>query len=151
MRALTLWRPWEIAILSGSKTVENRSWPPPKSVIGTRIALHAGKKYDYVSAEAIKQVLGLATIESTPGVIVGTVLIAGYVKIGTKGRDGTATSPELLPLLKSVWFFGEYGWALQDVRALAKPVPCKGMQGLWVVPPEIEAEVLRQEQGRTRP
>lgn len=145
MKALTLWRPWEMAILCGSKQVENRSWPPPKSAIGTRIALHAGKQYDYAAAETIKGRLGFTTIVSTPGVIVATVLIAGYVKIGTKGREGTATSPELLPLLASPWFFGEYGWALQDVRPLVKPVQCKGMQGLWTIPSDIEAEVLRQE------
>ena len=44
----------------------------------------------------------------------------------------------------SRWFVGPFGWLLADVRALAAPVPCRGAQGLWAIPPDVETEVLRQ-------
>ncbi len=44
----------------------------------------------------------------------------------------------------SEWFFGPFGWILQDVVALAKPVPCRGAQGLWQPPADVAARVLEQ-------
>lgn len=40
--------------------------------------------------------------------------------------------------LSSPWFFGPFGWALDEIRPLAEPVPCKGALGLWRVPEHIE-------------
>ena len=37
---------------------------------------------------------------------------------------------------------GRYAWLLDDVRALAEPVPCRGRQGLWTLPEEV-ARALR--------
>ena len=42
-RALTLWPEWLLAICLLDKRVENRPRPPFAGLIGTRIALHAGK------------------------------------------------------------------------------------------------------------
>ena len=54
MKALTIWRPWTWAILHlperHRKGVENRTWAPPTTVLGERIAIHAGLHFD---AEAI--------------------------------------------------------------------------------------------------
>ena len=41
-RAITLWPEWAGSIAYLDKRVENRTWEPPKDVIGTRIAIHAG-------------------------------------------------------------------------------------------------------------
>lgn len=43
LKALTIWPEWAWAIRWLGKDVENRTWHPPKSIIGKRIALHAGK------------------------------------------------------------------------------------------------------------
>jgi len=42
MKVLTIWPEWVWSILYLGKMVENRSWKPPESLIGGRIALHAG-------------------------------------------------------------------------------------------------------------
>lgn len=47
MKAITLYQPWASLIALGVKTIETRSWPAPGSLIGERIAIHAGKKVDY--------------------------------------------------------------------------------------------------------
>lgn len=40
--ALTLWPEWAYAVAHLGKDVENRSWPPPQTVIRKRIAIHGG-------------------------------------------------------------------------------------------------------------
>jgi hypothetical protein len=42
------------------------------------------------------------------------------------------------------WFFGPFGYVLRDVRALATPVPCRGWQGFWTLPDDIESAVNEQ-------
>jgi len=39
---------------------------------------------------------------------------------------------------------GPVGWVLDNVRPLTTPVACKGTQGLWAVPPDVEAAVRAQ-------
>ena len=36
---------------------------------------------------------------------------------------------------------GRFAWKLRDVRPLPQPIPCKGAQGIWKVPAELEAQV----------
>jgi len=45
MKAITLWPEWAFAIARLDKRIENRTWEPPRSLIGTgeQIAIHAGK------------------------------------------------------------------------------------------------------------
>ena len=43
MKAITLHQPWASLIAEGIKTIETRSWAPPRQLIGQRIAIHAGK------------------------------------------------------------------------------------------------------------
>jgi len=44
MKALTLWQPWAQLVALGVKTIETRSWRPPTSLIGERIAVHASAR-----------------------------------------------------------------------------------------------------------
>ena len=44
MKAISLWQPWASLIAAGAKTIETRSWAPPKAIIGQRIAIHAAKR-----------------------------------------------------------------------------------------------------------
>ncbi|OAI22896.1 hypothetical protein A1351_20220 [Methylosinus sp. R-45379] len=44
MKALTIWQPWCSLIIVGAKPYEFRSWEAPRSVVGQRIALHAGAR-----------------------------------------------------------------------------------------------------------
>ncbi|MDP3703221.1 MAG: hypothetical protein Q8R78_02410 [Candidatus Omnitrophota bacterium] len=39
---------------------------------------------------------------------------------------------------------GRWAWELKNPRRLAAPIPCRGRQGMWDVPPEIEALVVQQ-------
>lgn len=152
MRALTLWRPWDTAILYLGKPVENREWGPPSNLIGQRIALHSGKKFDEEGACTIVKLCHAAQFpppafveacldraEKLDSVILGTVRIARVLE----RRQQHFGAPD--PLATSPWFFGSFGWVCEDVIAFPEPVPCKGAQGLWTLPPDVEARVRDQE------
>lgn len=154
MLALTLWRPWDTAILRLGKPVENRDWPPPAKLVGKRFALHSGKKFDMDGAATIfllahkdgfsHEVIRdrIARSEALDSVILGTVKL---VRVISKAQPQLG---ERDPLADSEWFFGDFGWVVEEPFALPRPVPCKGMQGLWTMPPDVEAQVLAQEAAR---
>lgn len=132
MKALTLHRPWTDAILYGGKRVENRSWHPPHSLIGQTIALHAGKVYDEQVADWM-DIQGLYTPPArgdSPMGIVGVASLLGSYRAGVLNQ-----------LSKDPWFFGPVGWLLGDVVAFRSPIPCRGAQGLWTVPEDLEQRI----------
>ena len=49
MKALTIHQPWASLITARAKTIETRSWKPPRNMIGERIAIHASRINDYDS------------------------------------------------------------------------------------------------------
>jgi hypothetical protein len=44
MKALTVWQPWATLIAIGAKPYEFRGWQPPRSLLGQRLAIHAGAR-----------------------------------------------------------------------------------------------------------
>lgn len=46
MKAISTWQPYASLIAAKIKPFETRSWSPPASLIGQRIAIHAAKKND---------------------------------------------------------------------------------------------------------
>lgn len=141
MKALTLWRPWPWAIFHApaaiAKRIENRPWKPWHLIRGKRIALHAGKHWD---AEGAGRILQLVLEGSRPPTrtpehwveegIIGTACVDGYIEDYQLAAD----------LGQGPWWTGPYAWVLSDVRALPRAIPCKGKQGLWTIPPEIEEQ-----------
>lgn len=139
LRALTLWQPWAHAVAHLGKRIENRPWRPWPSIVGQVVAIHAAAKVSLADeAEAaafIRQRTGHVVPGGVPrGAIVATARVMGVV---------TASA--------SPWFMGPYGWTLDDVIALPAPVPCRGAQGLWPVPPEVAAQVFEQTKGAKAP
>jgi hypothetical protein len=43
VKTITLWQPWAQLIALKAKTIETRSWPAPRALIGQRIAIHAAQ------------------------------------------------------------------------------------------------------------
>lgn len=133
MRALTLIQPWAWAVAYAGKDYENRRWRPPPDMIGKRMAIHAGKRWDEIAAERIRESFGFKVPgrdEMTFGAVVATARIAGV----RRGCDAV-TSP---------WFSGPVGWRLTRVVALPEPVHCRGMQGLWTLPDDVAHAVSEQ-------
>ena len=54
------------------------------------------------------------------------------VKMGAVQRDQTR------------WMFGEVCYVLRDIHVLQRPVPCRGFQSFFFLPPDVERAVLAQ-------
>ena len=160
MRALTLWPEWAWAIINLDKNVENRVWPGP--VYNKSIALHAGKK------------IGGSLFSESDSVFMMTekAIEAGwsYQKSSDPWNDGNFEkngmvvefsidavkniSGRIFALAEiescimgstSAWAAeGQWNWLLKNIHILKNPVPCRGQQGLWYLPSEVEAEVLAE-------
>jgi hypothetical protein len=118
-RALTVRQPWAWAIIHAGKDIENRSWSN-RYVIGT-IAVHAGVGMDSLD-ELPRGVRRPKAPELVRGAIIGVVDVGRVVK-----RH------------HSKWFRGPLGWVLENPRAIAEPIRCKGRLGLWILSPRVRA------------
>lgn len=127
MKALTIKQPWLYCITHLDKRVENRTWAPYSQSIGVRIALHSSARIDKndLSTASILAGQHLRQEDMALGSIVATAVIIRVVTQHT-----------------NKWFFGPYGWILDDVKVLDAPIPCRGALGFWAVPPEI-AEAIQ--------
>lgn len=139
MYALTLWQPWCWLVSAGIKRVENRPWEPPSELIGQRFALHAGKKWDddgsdWIDLAMIDDPIQYPDRSLIPfGAITATArLVCVATNMETVVRHAGGEQRR--------WFFGPYGWILDDIRQVT-PIPCRGFQKLWGVPPEIEMQL----------
>ena len=140
MRALSIKQPWLYAIMHLGKQIENRDWRPPDWIIGERIALHASARPDTLTAIAsCQKIAGVMLPKNIPmGRVLATAVIVGFVGIDGSGVTNEERRSEVL---NDKWFFGDYGWMLDDVRILETPVPYKGALGLWRCP-DIGAAAL---------
>lgn len=149
MRGLTLWQPMAWAIAERHKPVENRPWALPSKFLGKRFAVHAGKKYDEAWAHMIRSAFGLE-VPSREDITLGAVVAVAEFAACVDDRDQISTMPSYLvervgsPENVHRWFSGPYGFLLADVRPLTEPVPCRGFQGLWTLPPAIEIAVCER-------
>lgn len=158
MKALTLHQPWATCIAQHGKRVENRTWAPPPSIIGQRIAIHAGMKLNREVCLRLFDEIDLAPASKLPlGAVVATARVAGWVRcdettfVRDRGhREPTldffgVTEQQARDALSSSWWIGPIGWILDHVIAI-EPVACKGAQGLWSLPTDVERAVREHEE-----
>lgn len=151
MKALTLHRPFDHAILHGGKNCENRSRPPPEWLCGHTIAIHAGQRYrlietwpvgyvppdaEHLPAQAITGVARLLGALDLRGPRARLILppASGGIALGISRAEIAA---RLERLEESPWWLGPVGWLLSEQLPIAEPIPCRGAQGLWTVPDGI--------------
>jgi hypothetical protein len=143
MRALTLHRPWDRLIVKGVKLVENRSWKPTLQQLrpGEVFAIHQGKTWDTEGIEEIRRIArDFPHHRAALGVLASAVdeggdggQIVGVVEY----RGCSIADP-------SPWFTGPIGWGLADAWELPTSIPCRGFQGLWTVPLDVQAQIDAQ-------
>ncbi len=127
MKALTVCQPYAHYLADGTKPCENRTWPTTHRGM---LAIHAGKSLDWLLLGG-KDPLNMAF-----GAVVAVVDLYACVPL----RD----VPEALLKTHREHVNGPWCWLVKDVRRLREPVPCQGRQGLWTLPVELDAEILRQ-------
>jgi hypothetical protein len=145
VKALTLWRPWDRAILFGGKDCENRGQPCPMSVIGETIALHAGKTYR-IGDWAFPGGWTPPPADRSPTGIVGVARVLGCLDRRDPARpryllpttgDNRETYERLQRLHLDPWWSGPCGILLGE-RVAIDPIACNGAMGWWTVPGNIE-------------
>jgi hypothetical protein len=142
MLALTLKQPWPYAIARLGKRLENRVWEPSPNQLkpGEMFALHGGKM---PKGDELLEALALAS-ELTRRFhheLTGKLSVADYI---VEGIFAVCRLQHVAEESADPWFDGPFGWRLNDVSFLSKPVPCRGAQKLWKIPPEVLAKVEAQ-------
>lgn len=142
MTAITLKHPWAFAVTDLGKRIENRSWRPPTSAIKKWHGIHGGVTPKGGNrTEALDDLKRLIDTGLAPPVDLDEAIRPGIVGVWWLERVIAENTAE--PLLSDPWFAGPYGWVFPKVVKFAEPIPCKGGQGLWVVPPDVH-ELMRQ-------
>ena len=139
----------ELGAVFGLDVTTPEFWQASIDIIGQRIAIHAGKTWDQDAVDLLELPIRPVDAPSDRATlaklrdegIIGTAVVCGVEQ--TEDLDVETLIAGKWPTSNLVdnvldWLSGPYGWLLDDVRALPEPIPCKGRQGLWDVPPEIE-------------
>lgn len=161
-RAISLKQPWAWAVFNAGKNIENRTWwTEYRGPIWIASSAQVTRTDYQVASHIIERISGVRPPDSRDvvyGAILGRatvsdcILPGGHVATSRPAKNwpaGTAKPPESggpHPLQPAKWHFPEqFGYVLDDLHALATPVPCKGLQRFWRVP----ADVLEQLKGAT--
>lgn len=154
MKAITLYQPWATWIAEGRKTYETRSFAPWSSLIGQRIAIHAGKTKAHIKDREDKDRYPLGAILCTAK-LAKVYLIRPFDECPPeRNNDGDimlsvinyrTLDLSVLVLSWEDWRAGmwgkynsdinRYGWKLEDLEVLPEPFYCNGKQGFWNLPP----------------
>ncbi len=117
--ALSIRQPWAWLIVNGHKDIENRSW---KTTFRGRFFVHAGQAFDTEALDMLTA-LGMAAEYDMP------IMPEQYQ---TGGIVGTAEIVDCVSASDSVWFEGDFGFAIQNA-ALVEFRPYKGRLGFFTL------------------
>jgi hypothetical protein len=128
MKVITLWQPWASWVALGWKTIETRTHPRFACLVGQRIAIHAGLKWDDTALTAAKDFLtatqrGEVVWGRERGVIICTAYVAAHREL-----DSSHSKAALIDCGGT----RRWGLFLTDVQVV-KAFPVKGKQGIWSV------------------
>jgi len=127
MKIITLWQPWAWFIAMGWKTIETRTHDRFGSLLGQRIGIHAGMKwddewvsatYDYLSMENLIRTKNSIRVH---GAIICTAFVEGYGKLYEKDSEQALIDCE---------YTTRYGLFLSDIKRM-ESIAVKGKQGIW--------------------
>lgn len=167
MKALTIREPWATCLVYGPKRIENRSWVPPRTMMGQRIAIHTGVQFTEKERDALHVVGNRIFAHSLKhGVDMSQALnrLATMADLAPRKNQtvegfgaiiGVATLVECiggparaLELGQGDWFTGPLAYLLDDVHPVEPPVPVRGRQRFWTVPQAQAVLVDRRAKGR---
>jgi ASCH domain. len=148
MQALTIHEPWATLLVKGKKQFETREWY--RNYRGL-LAIHSGKQ----SVKIEDYPLGLEEIlddlEITQAAIninKGKIIAIATLKEIHLMTDKFINEQSDIERLTGFWQPGNYAWELTDIKPLPKPIPARGLPGLWEVPREIQQQICEQLKNR---
>jgi len=140
MKGLTIHQPWAGFVAAGMKRIETRSWP---TEYRGEIAIHAGMRCETWGLGDLLEVVRemnekFHTLHVARGAIIAVATLSDCVR--TQDLVCLDDRERLLGNYEP----GRWAWRLESVVVLDNPVPCRGMQRIWTVPPEVE-KLVRDE------
>lgn len=144
MRAITLYQPWASWVAWGWKSIETRTHDRFRYLVGARIGIHAGPKWDYNAIREATPWLTEAQLDQHDrmmrdrlypmGALVATASVASVRDMSTYDSDSALclSHPTLCAML------------LARVIRVAPPIPCRGSRLAWPLPPSVCDELVRR-------
>lgn len=169
IRCLSLWQPWATLLVSGAKSIETRGWKLwhsgplliHASKTWTAVAAEAASSPDYLPLLAAVGVNfdirnGVRKGWNLPrGAIVGMVDVVACVptKLMTVGAPGSTFAPQFMTLPEGKrglhisrreyqlgnFEEGRFGIVCEEQVRFGRPIPHRGMMGVFEVPEEVVA------------
>ena len=149
MKAITLHQPWASLIACGLKTIETRDWPPPRAIVGSRIAIHAAKREpdSWEWSDDIRLAYEQGDFLMSLGAVVATARLAGFYQVTQNPRlrgwepddryvlaTDHFSTPEHREVEIDPWgdfSLGRWLWMLTDIQQIEPPILARGRQRLW--------------------
>lgn len=125
MRAISIRQPWAFAIFRLGKDIENRTRSTKHR--GT-LLIHASKTWSKAGYNFITNRLD-EFVPSEKHHVFGAII-------------GKVNLVDCVSQSDSRWFFGDYGFELEDPVEFKKPIPWKGQLGIFDIPDQIVRSVL---------
>ena len=154
MRAIMLYQPWASLIAHGVKTVETRSWPPPRAALGCLLAIHAGKRIvppvvlNPDTEAAIANLYGERWRQDVPtgAVLAVARLVSARQVMGVDGEIAVF-GPESVHRI-AIDPYGDFApgrwlWMLEEVEPI-EPQTATGGQRLWKWSPSRKLTSIRK-------
>jgi hypothetical protein len=138
IRGLTLLQPWAGLVALGAKRIETRSWRNPYRGL---VAIHAGRgrAADPLFVDVCAAAGYVAA--TAPSVIHARGAVVAIARIADMVPAATHAYPSLMEFRLGDYSPGRWAWLLEDLRPLDQFVECRGLQGLWPLPRDVERAV----------
>ena len=166
-RALTLTQPWAGLVVLGIKRIENRSWKPPKELLGRRHAVHASRKVDEEVVKFLVDELGLVEhpLWRVTSAIVGSAIwhdvvssVTGVEQFETRlerevrdrNKFGDPVDEVAFKDQQRFWM-GPHAHVLRENRHYATPIPTGGARSFWHLSSELRSKVADAEHAAVGP
>jgi hypothetical protein len=152
---LSIRQPWLYAIMYLDKYVENRTWLPPKRIIGKQIALHAStyreQRYLEESLDVIETIVDIdrekvkQELRGTYGKVLALAHVTGAFAFCLDQITVVYGNPDTQKHTNSKYREGPACWCLDNVERLKHTLKVKGKLGLLSLSNEAESYLLQQE------
>jgi hypothetical protein len=133
IKTISIRQPWADLIIFGYmaifKTVETRTWATNYRGI---LAIHASKTIDHAAFQYFQFSRAMPLKLRSLGAIIGIVNLTEIIDYGRR-IDLFASDYRKHHVPHNGFKIGMKGWVLSDPKPLDKPIPCRGMPGLFDV------------------
>ena len=145
MKAITLWQPWATFIALKWKTIETRTHSRFKSLVGQRIAIHAGRTvdrwgiwFDFLPPDL--DILKANNIETLITISRGTIVCTATITAARWAPNVDFMEREEWDRKAMCEVASKYCMFLEDIKPFNKKIPFRGSQGIFNVPDELIKE-----------